>query len=522
MEQFSPLAAEIHRLRYAWDANETWAGTAKRVASLVNDTYQAEVIASLITQRKFIPGGRYLYAAGRDRNWFTNCFSFRAEDSREGWGELGDKAYRTLMTGGGIGVDYSGVRPNGATISRTGGKASGPVSLMRSIDGIGREVMMGGNRRAAIMGILDCNHADIQEFLHAKDYPESWRKLKLEDPNLPLPLEFTNISVSYSTEADLNCPVFLQNVRQACKTAEPGMLFNFKNPRESLRNPCGELVSEDDSDRCNLGTIWLNRISSMAELERTVDYAVYYLLIGGMLAEYPTERIDQVGKQNNRIGLGLGGIWEWLISRGYDYEVVPELASWLKVYAETATESAARWAARLGVSVPKATRAIAPNGTIGLLAETTSGIEPLFCAAYRRRYRTPDGDKVQFVVDPMVQRLLAQGVSIDLIEANDAYSIGFEQRVKFQADVQDYVDMAISSTCNIHPWGSALNHPLDVERKADIIRKYAPRLRGFTCYPDGARGHQPITKATYEEAEKHAGRVFDAAEARCMGGVCGA
>ena len=125
----------------------------------------------------------------------------------------------------------------------------------------------------------------------------------------------------------------------------------------------------------------------------------------------------------------------------------------------------------------------------------------------------------QLVVDGAVKRLLSQGVKIEDIQ--DSYDISFKERVKFQADVQQYVDMSISSTCNMSPWGSEDNNESTVERNAMVLLKYAKRLRGFTCYPDGCRGGQPLTRASLEEAMASEGLVFEEHETECVGGVCG-
>jgi ribonucleoside-diphosphate reductase alpha chain len=106
-------------------------------------------------------------------------------------------------------------------------------------------------------------------------------------------------------------------------------------------------------------------------------------------------------------------------------------------------------------------------------------------------------------------------------DIQDTYDLSFEQRVKFQAEVQDYVDMAISSTCNMAPWGSATNNEANVAENAKTLLKYAHRLRGFTCYPDGCRGGQPLTKVSLEEALQKEGVVYEEHETQCVGGVCG-
>ena len=313
--------------------------------------------------------------------------------------------------------------------------------------------------------------------------------------------------------------IWLANCKQAFSTAEPGMAFNFRKDAESLRNACTEVVSEDDSDKCNLGTVWMNRCVDKKEFAEVVKYSVMFLLCGSIYSDVPTDKIRDVGEKNNRIGLGLGGIHEWLMVRGHKYVCVPELHKWLSIYEQESDSAAFIGAKELNVSVPKGVRAIAPNGTIGILAETTTGVEPLFCKSYKRRY-LKDGKWVyQFVVDGAVKRLLASGVKVENIQ--DSYDISFKERVKFQADVQQYVDMAISSTCNLPQWGSEKNNEDTLEENATTLLKYAKRLRGFTCYPDGCRDGQPLTRVDLQEALANEGTLFEEQVVQCTNGVCG-
>ncbi len=531
------FAQDVYLQKYSMNGTETWKETAKRVTEAVCsqlvDSKTKEKIFTVIAERKFIPGGRYLYSAGRPFHQVNNCFLFRAEDSREGWADAIHKATSALMTGGGIGFDYSSLRGEGAKIARTGGTSTGPIALMNMVNENGRYIMQGGQRRSAIWAGLKWSHGDISRFIHLKDYSEALKEAKLKDFDFPLPMELTNISVIYDTEffiaiEDEAHPnhakakqIWLDNCKQAFSTAEPGMSFNFRKDNESLRNACTEVVSEEDSDKCNLGTIWINRIKNKTELAEVVKYSTIFLLCGGIYSDTPTELIKQVGLKNNRIGLGLGGIHEWLMARGHDYEVVPELHKWLSIYEQESNATAFVTAKQLGVSVPKGVRAIAPTGSIGIIAETTTGIEPLFCKAYKRRYRGPDGGNwvYQYVVDGSVKRLLDQGVKLEHIK--DSYDLSFKQRVKFQADVQNYVDMAISSTCNMPSWGSDTNNESNFEKNANVLLKYAKRLRGFTVYPDGARGGQPLTRVDLAEAMASEGKVFEEQEYNCVNGVCG-
>ena len=849
----SKFAQDIYLQKYSLGGQEKWEDTCARVVSavcgqLLIHEEQAKLI-ELMVERKFIPGGRYLYSAGRPWHQVNNCFLFRAEDSREAWSDAMFQATSALMSGGGIGFDYSLLRPEGALIRRTGGTSTGPIALMNMVNETGRYIMQGGQRRSAIWAGLNWSHGDINKFMNMKDYSEDLKTAKLQDFNFPLPMELTNISVIYDTEffiaiEDPKHPkhkaakdTWMKNCRQAFSTAEPGMSMNFCKDEESLRNACvtgetdiltrsgyeridslvgqsveiwngfewsevtpkitgtnepilkvtfnnglsidcteyhdfhiaegytgkssvvkakdlepgmklikhrfpiiehglelknaytqgfvsaegmdgydfcwvyepkkmclprltentrnigkewggrvrvnfsepmlpksfiphrynlkskldwlaglfdgdgcelkegglqlssvdrsflsglqkllttvgvsskivpgnkaeyrnmpngkhgnkdflcqesnricvgaiqmqelkllglecerlkfdkipqrdasqfvtivdvtengvadtvycfnepkkhlgifngvisgqcTEVTSEDDSDKCNLGTVWMQRCKDKEEFAEVVRLATKFLLCGGIYSDVPHAKIKEVGNKNNRIGLGLGGMHEWLMLRGSDYEVTPELHKWLSVYEQESDAAAFVGAKQLGVTVPKGVRAIAPTGTIGIIAETTTGIEPLFCKAYKRRYRKGEGWSYQYVVDGAVKRLQAQGVSLDCID--DSYDISFKQRVKFQADVQNYVDMAISSTCNMAAWGSDTNNEDTLRANSKILLKYAKRLRGFTVYPDGCRGGQPLTRVPLEEAIANEGVVFEEAERECLNGVCG-
>lgn len=529
------FAQDIYLQKYSLDGQENWEDTCKRVVSSVCgqllDKEDQEEIFKIMVQRKFIPGGRYLYSSGRPWHQVNNCFLFRAEDSSDGWADLMGKSTAALMSGGGIGVDYSTLRPEGAILKRKGGVSTGPIAVMHMVNESGRYIMQGGQRRSAIWAGLNWKHADINKFIHIKDYSPELKAIKEKDFNFPAPMELTNISVIYDTEFfiaienkkhplhDRALAVWLENCKQAFSTAEPGMSFNFRKDNESLRNACTEVTSEDDSDKCNLGTVWINRIGSHDELAHVVKFATMFLICGGIYSDVPTEAIRVIGNKNNRIGLGLGGMHEWLMQRGESYEVTAELHKWLSVYQHQSDDTAFVMAKQLGVSVPKGVRAIAPTGTIGIIAETTTGIEPLFCKAYKRRYLKGKDWVHQYVVDGSVKRLVEQGVKLENIQ--DSYDLSFKQRVKFQADVQNYVDMSISSTCNLPAWGSDSNNEETLKKNSDVLLSYAKRLRGFTAYPDGCRGGQPLSRVTLEEALSKEGQVFEEVEQECVNGVCG-
>ncbi len=224
------------------------------------------------------------------------------------------------------------------------------------------------------------------------------------------------------------------------------------------------------------------------------------------------------------------GMHEWLIKRGYRYEVTPELHSWLSVYRGVSDKTSFQTADLMSVSVPVANRAVAPTGSIGILAGTSTGVEPIFAVAYKRRYlKGQNRWMYQYVVDSAAQELIDRyGADPDNVESALDLAADYERRMAFQADVQDYVDMSISSTINLPAYGTKLNNEDTVEEFAKTLAKYAPRLRGFTCYPDGSRGGQPLTSVSYREAVEKLGEEFEEAiethdicDISGSGGTCG-
>lgn len=548
----SHFARHIFQQKYAHEGAETWEQLSETLISSVCGKYMSKSEVSQLTQyvkeMKFIPGGRYLYYAGRENPFYNNCYLLKSEeDTREDWANLSWKAESCLMTGGGIGNDYSVYRPEGAPIKRTGGVASGPIPKMEMLNEIGRRVMQGGSRRSAIYASLNWRHQDINKFLVIKDwenYPiagtdKTYKDVKQLDFNFPCPLDMTNISVNYDTawlEAYKTTgdygEVFCTNVRQALKGAEPGFSFNFYDKEnETLRNACTEVTSADDSDVCNLGSVNMGRIETLTEFKDVCNLATKFLICGTLEAKLPYEKVYKTREKNRRLGLGLMGMHEWLIKRGEKYEVTGELHEWLGAYRSVSDGTSAKFADKLEVSRPVANRAIAPTGTIGILAGTTTGIEPLFAVAYKRRYLKNGTDwHYQYVVDSAAEELInLYGADPDKVESAIDLSADYERRIKFQADVQDYVDMSISSTINLPAWGTELNNEDRVDDFAATLAKYAHRLRGFTCYPDGSRGGQPLTPVSYYEARENLGQEFqenvithDICEIGGQGGTCGA
>jgi len=314
-------------------------------------------------------------------------------------------------------------------------------------------------------------------------------------------------------------------IEQMLRTGDPGFTVDVgKNSGENLRNACGEATSRETDDICNLGSLNMGRFNDIGDFEHAVECATAFLLAGSVYTDVPYTDVDKVLTKNRRLGLGLMGIHEWLLKRGYRYEPNDELWQWLKVYDKGSNTAAKKYADEWGLKRPKKVRAIAPNGTTGIVAETTGGIEPIFCVAYKRRYLKGTSHFYQYVVDPVAKRLIEEGVDPSLIE--DAYTLSqdVERRVSFQAWVQQVVDQAISSTINLPKWGTEFNNSNLVRPFGNMLMKYLPKLRGITCYPDGGRGGQPLNPVSYAEAVGQEGiELVEEQQDICSlrGGNCG-
>jgi ribonucleoside-diphosphate reductase alpha chain len=194
----------------------------------------------------------------------------------------------------------------------------------------------------------------------------------------------------------------------------------------------------------------------------------------------------------------------------------------LELYRAGSEQWGRFWARKHGLSEPVKFRAIAPNGTIGIVAQTTTSAEPMLFTAYKRRFKGPDKSMLyQYVLDPTALRMKEEyGVDPDDLETAFDLAHDPRRRVEFQADMQDYVDHGISSTINLP---EVITDTERVHEFGDMLLEYLPRLRGITCYPNGARAGQPITPCTWFEAETQVGETFveDNREEACASGVCG-
>jgi ribonucleoside-diphosphate reductase alpha chain len=545
------FAADIYNRRYKHPSDGGWEGTSRRVASSVMDGLRPTLSFSaadkdvateraydLFKHRRALPGGRYLYAAGRSLHQVNNCILLRAEDSREGWAELSYRAEMALMTGAGIGVWYGDLREAGAPIRRTGGVASGPLGKMKMVNDMGRYVMQGGARRSAIWAGLPWDHPDIFDFITVKDYSDEVKALKERDWTFPAPMDTTNISVglndaffdAYSDPSDPRHEharlVYDTAVSHMLKHGEPGFTIDTGDKSdEVLRNACTEITSADDSDVCNLGSLVLPRFESPKAFGEAVRTMVTFLTAGSVYSDIPYEKVREVRDANRRLGLGLIGVHEFLMKSGVRYgtdEAFEVLDPYMAEYGR-ALEYAHEVQDSLGLSLSRGATAIAPNGTIGIVAESTPSADPMFSAAELREVKSanvhgPDQFTQHVVIDPVAQRLVREGVDPSLIE--DAYSLAEtpQRRFAMTAYLQRYVDHAISGTVNLP---SVVTDRHEAQQFGQSLMRYLPQMRGITVYPDGARAGQPRTSVDLEWALDYQDAVAFTDDETCGGGVCG-
>lgn len=568
------FAEDIYTQRYLHPEDVNWTGTTKRVigtpmgelysapgaqqhVGLIGDT--TDRLMDLMGYKRFIPGGRYLYSTGRDFHQVNNCVLLRVGDSREGLGDSVRDVKLALQSGAGIGVWYGDIRPAGSLVRRTGGQAGGPIVEMIQNNEVGRSVISGGDRRSAIWAGLPWWHADIFEFITAKDWSDEVKRMKTLDWKFPAPMDMTNISVQlddaffyFHNSSFKETPlrdgiewelqhgdeapdgsswsawaqrVYDTALAHMLRHGEPGFSIDTgRHSDEVLRNACTEITSADDGDVCNLGSLVLPRFESPQDFEDGVRDAVAFLTAGSMYSNVPFEKVAEVREKNRRLGLGLIGVHEFLLKKGVRYgtdDAFEVMEPYMEVYSR-ALEFAQDFQGLMGLSPSVGATAIAPNGTIGIIAESTPSSDPMFSAAEIRTVKVASahGDSYtrHVVVDPTAARLVREGIDPGAIEDAHTLSLMPERRLAQQAYMQRFVDHAISSTVNIH---EPITQPQDVADFGDSLMKYLPQLRGITVYPDGARAGQPRTPCDLKWALDNAGTVIEGTEDICVGGVCG-
>lgn len=521
--------------------------------------WEAEYLALLRTL-SFLPNSPTLMNAGTALGQLSACFVLGIEDSMESIFDAVKRMALVQRTGGGTGFSFSALRAAGALLASTKGEASGPVSFMHIFDCATEHIMQGGRRRGANMGVLRVDHPDILDFVAAKR-----QEGRLRNFNLSVGVtDAFMLAVRDAGAIELMDPhtrhrrgrvpareIFAAIVQAAWESGDPGLVFldavNRANPTPHLgrieaTNPCGETPLLP-FESCNLGSINLARMLrerrggsgeagvDWARLDATVHRAVRFLDDVIEVTRYPDEDFARAAHATRKIGLGVMGFAEVLVRLGIPYasETAASLAYRIMRHVERAAHRASRslasergafpeWSAstfaRRGLPQRNATcTAIAPTGTIAIIAGTTSGIEPLFALAYRRRHVL--GERTLIELTPLLAEhcrrhgiderelsaVLAERGSIAEVPGvpaglRELFATALEvtprRHLAIQSVFQRHTDNAVSKTVNMP--GSAT--PSDI---ADAYQHaWDLGLKGVTVYRYGSRENQVLELGTGE------------------------
>jgi ribonucleoside-diphosphate reductase alpha chain len=538
-DMFARVARNIASAEAAFGASP------ERVDEVARDFYE------LMTSLDFLPNSPTLMNAGRELQQLSACFVLPVGDSME---SIFDAVRDTALihkSGGGTGFSFSRLRPSGDQVRSTQGVSSGPISFMRVFNQATEAVKQGGTRRGANMGVLRIDHPDILDFV----------KCKLDG-------DFQNFNISVAlTEAFMDAvgtgePYDLLNprdgevvgqmdarevydliVEMAWATGDPGIIFidrmNRDNPTPLLgeiesTNPCGEQPLLP-YEACNLGSVNLSRFVRYGDSGPEVDWdgmadvvhrGVRFLDDVIEVNEYPLAKIGELARGNRKIGLGVMGWADMLIMMGMSYDSDEAVALGEKVMGFIEAEArlaSVKLAEERGTfpnfedsvyDTPDGLRmrnatvsTIAPTGTLSIIANCSSGIEPLFAVSYVRTVM--DNDRL-IEVNPLFEDLaLKQGFysrdlmaliaehgtvhGIDSVPENvqrtfvTAHDIAPEWHVRMQAAFQKYTDNAVSKTVNFANEATID----DVRHVYDLAHQLG--VKGVTIYRDGSKDNQVLS-----------------------------
>ena len=547
----APISQQIWDMKYRLkgaDASpvdktiaDTWHRVARALAAVEAEPelWEARFLEAMEDFR-FLPAGRILAGAGAGRRvTLFNCFVMGSiEDDMTSIFENLKEAALTMQQGGGIGYDFSTLRPRGAPVAGVGADASGPLSFMDVWDAMCRTIMSAGYRRGAMMATLRCDHPDIEAFIEAKHDPGRLRMFNLSvlasdafmsavKEDQPWELTFGGVTYKSLPAREL----WDRIMRATYAYAEPGVIFidpiNRRNNLAyvetiSATNPCGEQPLPPYG-ACLLGSINLARLVDnpftpqaaldVAALERLVPVAVRMLDNAIDVSNFPLAAQEHEAKSKRRIGLGVTGLADALILCGARYgsrESIALVESWMGTLRRAAYLASAELAAEKGAfalfdrdaylagesvleldaDVRAAIAAkgirnalltsVAPTGTISMFADNvSSGLEPVFAFSYKRRVLMPDGARREEDVTDYAYRLFqrVKGEQAVLPDAFvDAQALAPVDHAAMQAAVQRYVDSAVSKT---------INCPVDIAFEAfkDIyLLAYDSGCKGCTTY----------------------------------------
>jgi ribonucleoside-diphosphate reductase alpha chain len=539
---------------------QMWDRIARAMASVEKDKeYWYDRFFSLLLDFKFIPGGRVMHGAGREESrrkpTLSNCYVIPIEeDSLEGIYRCLNESAMVYRTGGGVGTDLSILRPKGSPVNATVDKSPGCTAFMNLLSESTNAVSQAG-RRGALMLTLRVDHPDIEDFITIKN---DANRVKVQYANISVLVthEFME-AVLADRDFDLRWggqvyrtvrarELWNKIITNAHSSAEPGIIFwdtmreyhnvEYANPLTST-NPCGEQPLASYT-ACNLGnlnlTLFVNQdgVFDYGALAESTRVAIRFLddVIEYNMERHALAKIREAVGSDRRVGLGVTGLADALMLMKITYdspealEAVEQIMQTICHHAyETSIDLAREKGAFTlfdweGVSKSKFIQSLPqglqdkirrfglrnstlitmpPVGTGSIVAQTTSGIEPIFCTSYKRRVKQADGESFREykVYHPLVKTLFGGDENLPPYVVT-AHDIDPYFRVKIQGVIQKYTDSSISSTIN-------LAEDISVETVADIyIAAYKEGLKGVTVYREGSR--EGILQTDNKEAKQEA------------------
>ena len=544
----TPFADNLHADKYR-TPGESFREYANRVAAALTDQEDFHTFRDILLSQRFLPGGRIQSAIGSSRDTTPyNCYvSGTIEDSlTDGQGSImsrAKQAARTMQMGGGIGYDFSTLRPRGSEIRKLGSRSSGPISFMGIFNAICQTIASAGHRRGAQMGVMRVDHPDIEEFIHAKQNATSLTGFNV---SVGVTDEFM-LAVENDAEFELRfggqvyrtvraCALWDKIMRSTWDWAEPGVLFIDRiNEMNNLRyceeivatNPCGEQPLPPFG-ACLLGSFNMTKyvvrnhdIFEFNSLGLAKDIAPVVAAMDRVIdvARYPLYEQEKEAKSKRRMGLGVTGMANAIEALGYEYGTGPYLEVQRKILTilrDSTYRASALLAAKRGAfpefvtedylagefvqTLPEDVRdlirkhgirnshltSIAPTGTISLAADNvSSGIEPVFALSVERTVQEFDGAVNYTIEDYGAKFFGVRGKTADRVTA--------QEHVDVLCCAQEFVDSAVSKTCNVSP-----EMPWE-DFKGLYVRAWKGGAKGCTTFNPGGK-RMGILKAKAEEA----------------------